>query len=123
MRDGVNVRRLPNRLIRLQTTLRVNKMRSKDGVDQCRLSKSRLACPPNKIIRKVPRNFTEERRGDSTRQRSSNQHYRIRKLTDDDDIKLEAALEELFLDLTGDGVEADVRRCSDLLCGWLRHIY
>jgi hypothetical protein len=71
----------------------------------------------------VSRNFTEERRGDSTRQRSSNKHYGMRKLTDDDDIELEAALEELFLDLTGDGVEADVRRCSDLLCGWLRHIY
>jgi hypothetical protein len=52
MRDGVNVRRLPNRLIRLQTTLRVDKMRGKDGVDQRRLSQSRLACPPNKIIHK-----------------------------------------------------------------------
>ena len=51
------------------------------------------------------------------------QHYKIRKLTNDDDVKLEAALEELFLDLTGDGVKANVRRCSDLLCGWLRHIY
>lgn len=44
MRDGVDLSRLPDRLIRLQATLRVNQVRREDGVDQRRLSKTRLTC-------------------------------------------------------------------------------
>jgi hypothetical protein len=80
MRNGVNVRRLPNRLIRLQTTLRVNKMRSKDRVNQRRLSKSRLACPPQQNLYTKSSKFHGGAEG--VIQRVSgviNQYYRIRK--------------------------------------------
>lgn len=43
MRDRLNLRRLPDRLVRLKPTLRVDQVRRKDGVDERRLAQSRLA--------------------------------------------------------------------------------
>jgi len=76
MRNSLDFSRLPYRLIMLQTTLRVNEMRSEDGVDESALPKSSLP--------------------------------------DDNDIELEATLEQLMFDLAGDGVEADVGRRANL---------
>lgn len=42
-------------------------------------------------------------------------------LTDDDHVELEAALEQLFLDLTSDAVKADIGGSTDLLRGWGSH--
>lgn len=42
MRDGVDLSRLPDRLIRLQAALGVNQVRREDGVNQRRLSKTSL---------------------------------------------------------------------------------
>ena len=44
MRDGLNLGRLPDGLIRAQTTLGVNQVRREDGVDERRLSQTSLAC-------------------------------------------------------------------------------
>ena len=43
MRDGVDLRRLSDRLVRLQAALRVNQVGREDGVDEGRLSEARLA--------------------------------------------------------------------------------
>lgn len=42
MRDGVDLSRLPDRLIRLQAALGVNQVRREDSVDQRRLSETSL---------------------------------------------------------------------------------
>ena len=42
MRDGVDLGRLPHRLIRFQATLGVNQVRREDSVDERRLSETRL---------------------------------------------------------------------------------
>lgn len=44
MRDGMNLRRLPHRLIRVEAALGVNEVRREDGVDEGRLSKTGLTC-------------------------------------------------------------------------------
>ena len=44
MRDGMNLRRLPDRLVRLQTPLRVDEVGGEDSVDECRLSQASLTC-------------------------------------------------------------------------------
>lgn len=43
MRDRLNLRRLPDRLVRLKPSLRVDQVRREDGVDERRLAQSRLA--------------------------------------------------------------------------------
>ena len=42
MRDGVDLRRLPNGLIRLETALRVDEVGREDSVDKRRLSETSL---------------------------------------------------------------------------------
>jgi hypothetical protein len=49
-----------------------------------------------------------------TQHRVSMYNHR-RQPTNEDDIKLEAALEELVLDLASDSVETDIRRCANFL--------
>ena len=44
MRDGVDLRRLPNGLIRLETALRVDEVGREDSVDERRLSETSLTC-------------------------------------------------------------------------------
>jgi hypothetical protein len=44
MRNRLNLRRLPHRLIRLETTLGVDKVGSEDGVDEGRLAETGLTC-------------------------------------------------------------------------------
>ena len=44
MRNCLNFSSLPDRLVRCEPTLRVDKVRRKDGVYESRLSQSRLAC-------------------------------------------------------------------------------
>ena len=53
MRNGLNLRRLPNRLVRLFASLRVDQMRSKNRVNERRLSKTRLAYNHGKRTSKV----------------------------------------------------------------------
>lgn len=77
MRHGLDLRRLPDRLIVFKTTLRVDEVRGKDGVDEGALSQSSLPY--------------------------------------DDYVELEAALQQLVLDLTSDRVEADVGGCANFV--------
>lgn len=49
MRHGLNLCRLPDRLVRSETALRVNQVRRKDSVDKCRLSQSSLAYTPTSV--------------------------------------------------------------------------
>lgn len=44
MRNRLNLSRLSNGLVRLLAALRVNQMRGKDRVNECRLSETSLAC-------------------------------------------------------------------------------
>ena len=44
MRDGVNLGRLPDGLICVEASLRVDEVRRKYGVDKRRLSETRLTC-------------------------------------------------------------------------------
>ena len=44
VRDGVNLSRLPDGLIRIEPALRVNEVRREDSVDERRLSKTGLTC-------------------------------------------------------------------------------
>lgn len=80
MRDCLNFGRLANRFVVFKTTLRVDEVRSEDGVDERALPKS---C-----------------------------------LSNDDDVELETPLEELVLNLAGDGVESNVRRRPNFLYRW-----
>ena len=96
MRDRLNLRRLPDRLVRLKPTLRVDQVRRKDGVDERRLSETGLAWHCISGC-KGSRSCT--------------------KLTNADDIELEPPLDRLLLDLLGDAVETDVALGEDTLCG------
>ena len=53
MRDGVNLRRLPDGLVRVETALRVDEVRREDSVDERRLSKTRLTYNHGKRTSKV----------------------------------------------------------------------
>lgn len=44
MRHCLNFCRLPNWLVRLKTSLRINQVRRENGVDESRLSKASLSC-------------------------------------------------------------------------------
>jgi hypothetical protein len=92
----LNLRGLADRLVHFKPALGVDEVGSKDGVDHGRLSQSSLAC---RII-------------------LLEQGYRsnVMQHTDNHDIELEATLEELVLDLAGNGLEADIALCPDLLC-------
>lgn len=76
MRDSLNFSRLPDWLIVLKTTLRVDEVRGEDSVDKGALSKTSLSY--------------------------------------DDYVELEAALQQLVLDLTSDRVEADIGGGADI---------
>ena len=44
VRDGVDLRRLPDGLVRVETALRVDEVRREDSVDEGRLPQTRLTC-------------------------------------------------------------------------------
>ena len=94
MRNGLNFCGLSDRVLRLQTTLGVNQVRRENSVDERRLSETSLPCIFT-LSRHVSTRSTALRR------------------TNDDDIELETTLQELVLDLLGDGVEPDVGGSTD----------
>ena len=98
----MNLRRLPDRLVRLQTPLRVDEVGGEDSVDECRLSQASLTCKQH------------ERNVSTVRGRATDaSEQRMR--TDDDHVELETALQELVLDLAGDAVESDIRARANFL--------
>ena len=113
MRHRVNLRRLPDGLVRLQTSLRVNQMRRKNGVNQRRLSQTRLACnvsPATTTIR------TSKNKGRPVISRLCTKRTQVTR-TNDDHVELETTLQELVLNLLRDGVETDVGVSTNLFSG------
>ena len=88
MRGRLNLGSLSDRIVRFQTTLGVDQVRRKNSVDERRLSKTGLPCVLN-VSWVVPRPTTPRR-------------------TNDDDIELETTLQELVLNLLGNGVKPDI---------------
>lgn len=62
------------------------------------------------------------RRGSISHRTSYTTHRGEKWLTDDDNVELEAAFEQLALNLAGNRVEADVRRRTDLFSSWRGHV-
>lgn len=100
VRNGLDFGGLADDLFGVKSTLGLDKVGGKDGVDQGRLSETSLA------FEGVAQDALVEatRRHIATAEGKRNN----RQLTDTDDIELETALEELALDLGGDAVETDV---------------
>jgi hypothetical protein len=96
MRDGLDFRGLPHRFIRPEPPLRLDQVRSKNGVHERGFPKSRLPCQKNLALK-----HTEDTEG------RKSIFFKTR-LTDDNNIELETPLEQLVLDLLCDRVETDV---------------
>lgn len=76
-------------------------MRGENGVDECRLSQPGLA-------------YLGVKRGEYQPLYVLYDSWGKKRLTDDDNIELEPAFEQLALNLAGNRVKADVRRRTDL---------
>jgi hypothetical protein len=99
-------------LLGLKATLGIDKVGSKDGVDQGRLSHtSRAYISSNQSVSKYQGGVAESRivtqPHEETRARWSGQGGR-RRLTNADDVELETTLQELALNLRRDAVETDM---------------
>lgn len=51
MRNGLDLRRLADWLVRLEAALGIDQVRGKDGVDERRLAETGLACNPKSAQR------------------------------------------------------------------------
>lgn len=94
MRNSLDLCRLSDRLVSFQTALGVNQVRRENSVDERRLSETRLPYILNHYV-------------------DNPTFLRTLRPTNDDDIELEATLQELVLDLLGDGVKTDVGSSAD----------
>lgn len=98
MRDGLDFGCLSNWLIMFHATLGLHQVRRKDSIDESALAQPGLTCTPANEIK-------------STRVVKISPSQPIKEgptRTDSDDIELETPLQELVLNLVGDGVETDV---------------
>lgn len=112
MRYGLNLRRLPDRLVRRQPAFRIDQVWRKNSIDKRRLSESSLA-----YSKKYKKNTRPERERKRDRKKSApkfiSRKNERKHRTNKNDIKLKPALEQLMFDLLRNGVEPHVRLCSD----------
>ena len=95
---GHNFGSLTDGFITFEPPLGINKVRRKDGIDESGFSEASLT-----YLKRISLGLAvaEEEK---------------KKLTDNDDIKLETALKQFVLNLAGNGVETDVRSGADFFC-------
>lgn len=100
--NGLDLGGRADNLVGLESTLGLDEVRGEDGVDQSRLSEARLTC--------IPRDTSIPVCGRG-RSGAINRVLAIEatgRLTDTDNIELEAAFEKLALNLGRDAVETDM---------------
>lgn len=141
VRHGVNLGRGADHLLRVVPALALDQVRGEDGVDQGRLAQTGLACATERSIPSSANVFIvgyDYALRESAAQRKTLldawagggirlDHARCTRrgcheeLTNADDVELEAALQQLALDLGRDAVETDMALWVDGGCGHGRH--